>query len=78
MFFHYPSCLKFTATSILFGFYKYAHNNLHNEEVRVIDIESNRTEEILHASAGSIQTIDEIPIFTSNDNLEKEKKWKKL
>lgn len=41
--------------------------------MRVIDIESNWTEDILHASVGNIHTIDKILIFTSNYNLEKEK-----
>lgn len=42
--------------------------------MRVIDIESDRTKEILYTIVGSIHTVDKILISTPNNNLDKEKK----
>lgn len=42
--------------------------------MRIIDIESNRTEEILHTTVGSIHTIDKILTSTSYNNLENKDK----
>lgn len=42
--------------------------------MRVIDIESDRTKEILYTIVGSIHAVDKILISTPNNNLDKEKK----
>lgn len=42
--------------------------------MRIIDIESDRTKEILYTIVGSIHTVDKILISTPNNNLDKEKK----
>lgn len=45
--------------------------DLHDEEMWVIDVESNRTEQILNSGIVGIDPIDEILVPATNYNLEK-------
>ena len=45
---------------------------LHNQEVRVVDIELNRAKEVLHSRGCGITTIDQVLITSTNHNLNRE------
>lgn len=46
------------------------HNNyLHDKEVRVVNIELNRSEQVLHSGFIGIASIDQVLIMTAKDNL---------
>ncbi len=43
--------------------------SLHNEEVRVVDVELDRPEQVLHSRGCGIAPIDQVLIATTNHNL---------
>ena len=43
--------------------------SLHNQEVRVVNVELDRSEQILHSRGCGIASIDQVLIATTNHNL---------
>lgn len=44
--------------------------SLHDEEVGVVHIQLHRSEQVLHSRGCGIATIDQVPVATTNDNLQ--------
>ena len=53
---------------------RYIKQYLHNQEVWIVDIELNRTEQVLHSGVVGIAAINEIFIPATNNNLECKRK----
>ncbi len=51
---------------------------LHDQEVRIVNVELNGVEKVLNASVGSISSIDQVLILPANDNLTSDSQLIKL
>ena len=59
---------------MLLIFLQYLGNSsLHNEKVRVVDIQLNRSEKVLHTIILHVGTVDKVLVFTTHDNLQVQK-----
>jgi len=43
--------------------------SLHDEKVRIVDVQLNRTEQVLNARVGRIASVDQVFVAASNNNL---------
>lgn len=50
------------------------HSDLHDEEMWIVDIETNRAEQVLHPGVVGIDTIDEVFVPATNYHLKEGRK----